>query len=402
MRARRRSSTATRPGSDAGAHPHREARHGLHRRVAVDRPEHAQVVHSLEHGPRRRDVDPRGGGHEAGVERARGARHGAREGREAVKRVLGGGEAIEGRIALGPGELDDGGPGLLVARDPAAAHASLGVVDPPAGDAREGAAQVREEILALASGPGVAQRTEERDAERGLRQRHAGVDRDRDAEGGERRLERCPVPGGRGHDDADLLGGRPGPDQRRCLGRDHVGDAAPSAGLEQAHRAGRVRRRTGRGVGEERPLEVGERRMVEVVGRIELADRRALRELLQQRAHRRVGGPVGLVRQRNGHVRPRRERPESTHLGDGHVLEPVGEHRPLAPGVDPRLQELGGPRAHPRAVGELERVERRAVSRDHVEDLREPLVAGRLRRVLYRREVAGEAEHRVDEPGETG
>ena len=58
----------------------------------------------------------------------------------------------------------------------AAAHPALGVVDPPPGDSRERASEVGEQILALAPGPRIPKRPEERDAERCLGERHAGGD----------------------------------------------------------------------------------------------------------------------------------------------------------------------------------------------------------------------------------
>ena len=335
MRARRRSSTATRPGSEAAPDAHREAGRGLHRRVAVDGPEGAQVLDGFEHGPRRRDVDARRGRDESRVERPRRPRHRARDVGQAVERVLTGGQPVERRVALGARELDDRRPRLLVARHPATAHAPLDVVDPPPRDARERASKVGEQVVPLATGPGVAERPEQRDPEGRLGQRDAGVDRDRDADRGKRRLERRTMRRRRRHDYADLVCGRAGPDKLSRLGGDHVGNAAPAAGLEQAHGTGRVgRRRCGR-VGKERALEVRESGVVEVLGRRKLLDRSTLRQLLLERAHGGVGRPARLVGQRDRDRRARRDRPQRADLRDRHVLEAVGQHRPIAPRLEP-------------------------------------------------------------------
>ena len=60
------------------------------------------------------------------------------------------------------------------------------------------------------------------------------------------------------------------------------------------------------------------------------------------------------------------------------------------------------PRPHPGPVGQAERIEGGAVARDEVEDLGEAIVAGRMRRLPDRGQLAGQAEQRVDEPREPG
>ena len=133
-------------------------------------------------------------------------------------------------------------------------------------------------------------------------------------------------------------GSPPAPCRTRSELQDLVGDqlerGAGAGALEEADRAlGRRRRR--RRVLEQRPLEVGERR-VRVVG---VARRQLLdppggepRQVGGRALERREDEPPGLVLQRHGDVHPPGERLEQPPLRAAQVLEAVGVDRPAVPG----------------------------------------------------------------------
>ena len=121
-------------------------------------------------------------------------------------------------------------------------------------------ADEREQVAAAASEPGEAQKRQECPAERRLRQAERPVQRVWDAECAERRLERRTHPVERGTDDEDLLGSRAGPDQAEHLVGDELEGRTRAGGLEEPDRAVGGRR-GGNDVGEQRALEVRQRRM---------------------------------------------------------------------------------------------------------------------------------------------
>ena len=163
------------------------------------------------------------------------------------------------------------------------------------------------------------------------------VDVERDASGGERRLERRSYALEGRADERDALGLEPAAQELEHLVGDELERGAVAGALEPADRA-LERRRGGRlGVGEEPPLEVGERRVRHLgVARAVPLDAAAGErgEVLGDAAERRERGPAGLVGQRDGHLGAARERGEQPPLGRGQVLEAVGEHRPPVPGVE--------------------------------------------------------------------
>ena len=143
----------------------------------------------------------------------------------------------------------------------AAAQASFDEVDGTALDAGERRAQEREEIAARAAEPREAEQRDERLAERRLREAHLAVDRIRDAERPERRLERsAQARSTLGQMTPIALGRRAGAQEREQLLADELERTARAGGLEEADRAvdrdGLVRL-----VGEERALEMRERRL---------------------------------------------------------------------------------------------------------------------------------------------
>ena len=224
-------------------------------------------------------------------------------------------------------------------------------------------ADEREQVAAAASEPGEAQKRQECPAERRLRQAERPVQRVRDAERAERRLERRTHPVERGTDDEDLLGSRAGPDQAEHLVGDELEGRTRAGGLEEPDRA--VDGRRGRNdVGEQRALEVRQRRMrVLGVARRQLLDApgREPREIGGRALERGEGRPRRLVRERDSHVRPAGERLEQAPLRRGQVLEPVGVDRAAVPGLELAGDAVG--RVPPAQVGvpEVEAVELGAV-----------------------------------------
>ena len=219
--------------------------------------------------------------------------------------------------------------------------------------------------------------------ERDLAQADTSLEGVGDAGGRERRLERGPqAVEGRAHD----------PDLLRCRAvahepQDLVGDELerpPRPGrLEEAHGALERRRIGPLTLAEERPLEMRERRM----GDLRVRGRQLLHPPVREAgqvggrpAERGEGGASGLVRERDGHVRPAGERLNQGPLRAGQVLEAVREHGPALPGGELALDALDGVPALEVAVGELELLELLAIG------------------TVERRQVPG-GFVRVDEPG---
>src|SRR5581483_2999460 len=272
----------------------------------------------------------------------------------------------------------------------------LDEVDRAALDARERRAQEREELATPAVEPRETQQREQRMPERRLRDAHLAVDRVRHAERAERRLERRAQAVDARTDDADALGRGPRAQQLEQLLADELERTARTSTLEEAHRTVE-RDRLALHVGEERPLEPGERGL-RGPQRAELLDRTA-REALQilrrppERLERR---PPGLVGQRDAHLRAPGERLEQRPLRTGQILEAVGEDRLSVPGVELRAQPVGGAAAQEVAVAEPQLVELRAIRA--VE--RGEVAVQVLRVEQTRLELADRADELLDEAGE--
>ena len=307
MRARRRSTTATRPGPPAlrGQHgePLERGDDVLAREPSFEPLPAVELVEQARDRLVRAQVVARG----LADRRPLGAVGTADE--------RGCGIAGRGdRVLLGAERVDDGQPrasehldlGVDALRrcDPAAAQASLDVVGVRAGEPGVRRADVAEELAPAAAEPGEAEQRQQRaPVRRGL---EAGrrLDGVRDAERAEGGLERRLEAVDRRADDADPLGRRAAADQLEDLVADELERAARAGALEEADRA-LDRRRGRRRVGEERPLDVRDRGMGDVVeGGRQLLDARPGErgQLLGGGAERREGGAAGLVRERDGHV----------------------------------------------------------------------------------------------------
>ncbi len=144
-----------------------------------------------------------------------------------------------------------------------------------------------------------------------------------------------------------------------------------------------------------------EGRGVVVGGGRELLDLRAGRERIHERPHRRIRRPAGLVGQRDSDLAAGRERAQRPHLRPGHVLEPVGEHRPRVPRAEAPFQERGRDGAAAGPVVHADAVDGGAVGRD---ERRELLGTGRVgggARLGHRgRELVGERADGFPEAGE--
>ena len=164
--------------------------------------------------------------------------------------------------------------------------------------------------------------------------------------------------------------------QPQRLGRDLVGDAAHAARLEQHDRAVGLRRRAGVAQGEQRALQVQQHRRVGVASRRQLDQLvRPRRQRVHRRAHRGEGLPPRLVGQRHGHRPAAGQGAQRRQLDACHVLESVREHRRAVPGVQPRRDQLGAARPHPRAVERAQRGQPLEVRRTQRPDLVEALTA---------------------------
>ena len=113
------------------------------------------------------------------------------------------------------------------------------------------------ELGPLAVEPTEPEEGEQRVPERRRAERDAALERHRDAERAEGRLEREPHALDGRADDRDLLRRDPAADETEHLVGDELERAARAGALEEAER--RVERAPRRRVGEELPLDVGER-----------------------------------------------------------------------------------------------------------------------------------------------
>ena len=116
----------------------------------------------------------------------------------------------------------------------APAQAALDPVDVPARDAGVRRAEVRVQLGSLPAQPGKAEQGEQGVPERGCPQSDATLERERDAERAERRLERQPDTLDGRADDGDLVRGDAGPHEAEDLVRDELERSSPTRALEEA------------------------------------------------------------------------------------------------------------------------------------------------------------------------
>ena len=217
VRARARSSTATRPRSPARAEPDlgvlERGQHLVRGQLAAERPPAVELVQ--EHArPRRRPAGRRGPPRRRAAPRGRGRRaaSSAASARTASTGPAALAQRLERRQRLPVAQLDRLLLHALAGGDAAAAQAALEEVDVRAREARERRAEERVEIAAAALLPFEAEQREQRLAERRLAQPDAALDREGDAERAEHGLERRPPALDRRDDERDLL-------QRRARAR---------------------------------------------------------------------------------------------------------------------------------------------------------------------------------------
>ena len=211
--------------------------------------------------------------------------------------------------------------------------------------------------------PFEAQQGQQRLPEGGLAQPDPPFDREGDPERAEHRLERRAPALDRRDDEGDLLRRRARRDELPDLLGGQLERAAGACAFEEADRA--VERRAGRRrVGEEMALQMGERG----VAVLRCACRKLLDppacqrgEVLLRAAERCERRAPGLVGQRDGHVRPSRQRLEQPPLRARQVLEAVGEDRTAVPGVQLGPQALDGATPEQVAVPERQAIELLAV-----------------------------------------
>ena len=202
------------------------------------------------------------------------------------------------------------------------------------GQSRIRRAQEAVEVRASAVEPDEPEERGQRLAELGLREPQAALDRERDPQRRERRLERRPHTLDARADDRDLFRAHAGAQQGENLLADELVGDARAGSLEEAKLAGE-RRRLGRIVDEERAFEIGQSRLRPVgpAGRQFLDPAAAEgREVGRRPLERGEGGAAGLVRKRDGELGTRGEPLEQRPLGAGQILEPVREDRAPAPG----------------------------------------------------------------------
>ena len=162
-----------------------------------------------------------------------------------------------------------------------------------------------------------------------------------------------------------------GTEHREQLLTDELERAARAGALEEADRAV-DRLRLGRRVGEQRALEMGERRMGRVaVPRRQLLDARACeaREVLGGSTERREARAARLVGKRDAHLGPRRERLEQRPLRARQVLEAVCEHRLSVPRIEIGPEAIDGDPLEELSVDETEAFELAAIRRIEPRDV---------------------------------
>ena len=240
-----------------------------------------------------------------------------------------------------------------------------------ASEPRVRGAQEGEQVSPVALQPGVAQQRQQRLPERRLAEAQAALERVRDAECCEGRVERRAPAFERRADDRDLVGLGAGAQQREQLLGDELQGPAQARALEEADRPVELRPRASRsGVTKERALQMRE------WSRARTGVRRQLFAALGERVQV-VGGPrergegvaPGLVGQRHGHLGTRGQRLQQRPLSAGEVLEAVREDGLGAPGVEVAAYALGRVTPFELAVPESKPVELGAIGRVELTEL---------------------------------
>ena len=255
--------------------------------------------------------------------------------------------------------------------DGAPAQPPFEEVDVVAAETRVRRAHEPVEVVAAAAEPGEAQQREQRAAERRLAEPRRALGRVRDAEPGERRLERRAPALERWRDDRDVSRVRAAADELEDLLAHELEHAARTRCLEEAHRS--LEGRSGRvTVDEQPPLEMRERGPHVAIGcGGELLD--APRGLLGQRLRRPLERgereAPGLVRERDGDVGAGREPFDERPLRRGEILESVGVHGTAVPRVEIAGHAVGGVAPLAIAVPAPEPFQLRAVRTEQVGEL---------------------------------
>ncbi len=327
------------------------------------------------------------------------AEHARGEAADGLERRAGAPQQLERRQRL-PAQLADDLVDAVVAGDGAAAEPALEVVGVRAGDARVRRAEEAEEVAAAAALPLEREQAEQGLAERRPVEPQAALERVRDPEAAEHGLDGAAEPVERRDDEGDPLRRRARTEQGEQLVGDELERPARARALEEADRA-LERGGCRRGLREERALELRQGGMREgLVGGRQLLDPalRERREVVGGAAQAREGGPPGLVRERDGHLRPAGEGLEQAPFGGRQVLEAVGEDRSAVPGVELVRDPLGrAPLAQP-AVGAPEPLELVPVGAVEPPEL----AADRVGREQPGVELGERLQERLREAGEAG
>ena len=304
--------------------------------------------------------------HRRGLDAVRGANHRACQRLHRVERRRSRPQRLEHRQRLAVAEPH----GLLLdpfrRLDGASAQAPLEEVDVLPREARVGRAEEGVEVAAAAAEPREPQDAEQRLPEWNPVEARVGLERIRDPERPERRLERRLPALERGADDPDLFRRHAGAQEREQLVADDLESTARPGSLEEAKgTADRrririvIRRRL-----EQPPLEVRERGLGNLVeARRQLVDPAVgeAGEIVHRARERREDGAPGLVRDRDRYLGAPGECVEQRPLRSRQILEPVREDRLAGPGVELLRDTLRRPAADQVGVPELEPVELGAV-----------------------------------------
>ncbi len=297
--------------------------------------------------------------------RVRGGGHPARPLADGGDRVRIGAQSLHDPERAGPELLDLLGHALGLA-DRAAAQPALREVDLVAGQPGERRAQEGEQRSAVGAEPGEAEQGAERGAVNGARQSCPALERVGDAGGAERRLQRAGEAVDARADDGDRLGREAAAQQVEDLVRRQLERSARARALEEADRAADIDRRRRR-VGEERALEMGERRVGDFVeARRQFLDP-AVREpceVLDRPLDGRERRSARLIGNRDRHVGAAGERLQQPPLGAGQVLEAVRVDGATLPGGEVAADPLSRARPQQVAVPEPRPIELRPVGRE--------------------------------------
>ena len=357
MRARVRSSTATRPGlagcvaADGGAVEGREHVLGANRDPGLLQP--LELVEDHARGFGGAEVALGSGADRRRAEAVGVSRHREHDRPGGSERRVLVGEQLEHRQRAARAQLRRLLDRAVSTDDRPPAQPAFEEVDVAAAEPGVRRPQEGEELATRAVAPGEAEQREQRLAERRRRQARPRLDRDGNAERAECRLDRRARALERRADDRDLLRGDAVADELEHGLGDELERGATAGSLEEAHRA--VERRRRGGVVEEVALEMSEtRRQVGVGARSELDDvaareRAEVGDRPRERGERR---PARLVRQRDVHLTARRERLDQAPLRSRQVLEAVREDRGAVPRPELARQALDGPPANHAAIAD--------------------------------------------------